>query len=299
MTNIARLVRSVLFPFLAANLIAPVFGQSRNAVVGDRSAQSNSPAKALTSLPAMRNPVEQGRSDKSLTRATADAMRVVSSNTRGVVLEFAADSFSTSNMAEGIAVSASGFERLAEPGEPDLPSRVVLVGLPQTGGVRLSVSTEGTETSMGVQVRSAAGFGDGRPGTGDRRPVTEAGSGFWPTAPAEILSIETLRGVRFARVRVSPAQYDAATKTLRLHHNVRVSLSFDRPAVQADRSDALDSVIGPMFVNGADAIGWKLDLPLQDSINFFERSNVWCRVKTESTGVYRINATPSQSRRRR
>jgi hypothetical protein len=290
MTNIARLVRSVLFPFLAANLIAPVFGQSRNAVVGDRSAQSNSPAKALTSLPAMRNPVEQGRSDKSLTRATADAMRVVSSNTRGVVLEFAADSFSTSNMAEGIAVSASGFERLAEPGEPDLPSRVVLVGLPQTGGVRLSVSTEGTETSMGVQVRSAAGFGDGRPGTGDRRPVTEAGSGFWPTAPAEILSIETLRGVRFARVRVSPAQYDAATKTLRLHHNVRVSLSFDRPAVQADRSDALDSVIGPMFVNGADAIGWKLDLPLQDSINFFERSNVWCRVKTESTGVYRINA---------
>jgi hypothetical protein len=44
-----------------------------------------------------------------------------------------------------------------------------------------------------------------------------------------------------------------------------------------------------MLVNGADAIGWKLDLP-QDSINFFERSNVWCRVKTESTGVYRITA---------
>jgi hypothetical protein len=45
-----------------------------------------------------------------------------------------------------------------------------------------------------------------------------------------------------------------------------------------------------MLVNGADAIGWKLDLPLQDSINFFERSNVWCRIKTESTGVYRINS---------
>jgi hypothetical protein len=204
-----------------------------------------------------------------------------------VVLELAADDFSTSSTVEGIAVSASGCERLAEPGEPDLPSRVVFVGVPQSGNVRLSVSTEGTETSVGVRVRPAVGFGDSIPPT---EYSIQAGSGFWPSAPAELLSIETLRGVRVARVRVSPAQYDAATRTLRLHHKVRVSLSFDRPAVPVDRQDALDDVIKPMLANGADAIGWKLDLPLQDSLNFFERSKVWCRAKTESTGVYRINA---------
>jgi hypothetical protein len=214
-------------------------------------------------------------------------MRVVSSSSSGVVLELSADSFSTSSAAAGVSVSASGFERLAEPGEPDLPSRVIFIGVPQTGGVRLSVSTEGTETSAGVQVRPAVGFGGSNPQT---EHSILAGNGFWPTAPAEILSIETLRGVRVAKVRVSPAQYDAATKMLRLHHKVRVSLSFDRVAVKVDRTDALDDVIRPMLVNGADAIGWKLDLPPQDSINFFERSNVWCRVKTESTGVYRINA---------
>ena len=283
----ARLVRSVLFPLLAANLIAPVFGQSRSAVADDRSAQSQGPSKAVTSLPAVRKSVERRAGEKSLTQAQADAMRVLSSSPRGIVLELAADSFSTSSTAAGIAVSALGFERLAEPGEPDLPSRVVFVGLPQTGGVRLSVSTEGTETSYGVQVRPAVGF-DGNNQPTERN--TQTGNGFWPTAPAEILSIETLRGVRVAKIRVSPAQYDAATSTLRLHHKVRVSLSFDRPAVQADRLDVLDDVIRPMLVNGADAIGWKLDLPLQDSINFFERSNVWCRVKTESTGVYRINS---------
>jgi len=265
-----------------------VFGQSRNAVADDRSAQSRGPSKAVTSLPAVRKSVERRAGEKSLTQAQADAMRVLSSSPRGIVLELAADSFSTSGTAEGIAVSASGFERLAEPGEPDLPSRVVFVGVPQAGGVRLSVTTEGTETSAGVQVRPAVGFGDSEPRT--EYSTQAAASGFWPAAPAEILSIETLRGVRFARVRVSPAQYDAATRTLQLHHKVRVSLSFDRPAVQVDRPDALDDVIRPMLVNGADAIGWKLDLPLQDSINFFERSNVWCRIKTESTGVYRINS---------
>jgi hypothetical protein len=288
MINIARLARSVLFPLLAANLIAPVFGQTRigGPVAADQSAQAPRPTRAVTNPPAVRKTVEQGRS-ASVIHATSDAMRVVSSSPRGVVLELAADSFSTSSTAAGISVSASGCERLAEPGEPDLPSRVILVGVPQTGGVRLSVTTEGTETTEGVKVRPAVGFGDSKPRT---EYSIQAGSGFWPAAPAEILSIETLREVRLARVRVSPAQYDAATKTLRLHHKVRIALAFDRPAVQTDRPDVLDSVIKPMLANGADAIGWKLDLPLQDSINFFERSNVWCRVKTESTGVYRINA---------
>jgi hypothetical protein len=287
MINIGRLVRSVLFSFLAANLMAPVFGQSRSVVAGDRSAQSPSSTRVLTSLPVVRKSVERSAGEKSLTQTEADAMRVVSSNTRGAVLEFTADSFSTLSAAEGVAVSASGYERLAEPGEPDLPSRVILVGVPQTGGVRLSVSTEGTETSSDVQVRPAVGFGGSSPQT--ERSIL-AGNGFWPSAPAELLSIETLRGLRVARVRVSPAQYDAATRTLRLHHKVRISLAFDRPAVQNDRPDVIDDVIKPMLANGADAAGWKLALPLQDSINFFERSGAWCRIKTESTGVYRINA---------
>jgi len=289
MINIARLVRSVLFVSLTATLTTIGFAQNRqsslNATV--RPVQAQVPSNAGTGVSAARGPTARSEAGKSLTRAAADAMRVLSSSARGVVLEFAADSFSTASMEAGVAVSASGFERLAEPGEPDLPSRVVFVGVPQSGGVRLSVSTEGTETSNGVRVRPAVGFGDSKPRT---EYSILAGGGFWPTAPAEILSIETLRGVRFARVRVSPAQYDAVTKTLRLHHKLRISLAFDRPAVQADRLDALDSVIAPMLVNGADAIHWKLDLPLQDSTNFFERSNVWCRVKTESTGVYRINA---------
>jgi hypothetical protein len=213
-------------------------------------------------------------------------MRILSSSPSGVVLDFVADSFNTSGTSEGLAVSALGFDRLAEPGEPDLPSRVIFVGVPQTGGVRLSVSTEGTETVNGARVRPAVGF-DGRESRVESR---ESRSGWEPAAAAEILSIETLRDVRVARVRVSPAQYNPGTSTLRLHHRVRVALSFDRPAVRVDRADPLDNVIEPMLANGKEAIGWKLDLPMQDTINFFERSNVWCRIKTESTGVYQVNA---------
>ena len=277
MINTARLVRSIFYVSIPVIITAVAFGQT---------ALSRPTGKSVADAGS-----RQGRQDRQVAEQSkgperTDPLRLVSSSPNGVVLDFAVDSFSTLGTSEGQAVSAPGFYRLAEQGEPDLPSKVVLVGVPQTGDVRLSVSTEGTETVNGARVRPAAGF-DERDARGETR---EARSGWEPAAAAEILSIETLRGVRVARVRVSPVQYNPGTGTLRLYHKVRVALSFDRPAVSVDRPDPLDNVIEPMLANGKEAIGWKLDLPTQDTLNFFERSNAWCRIKTESTGVYRITA---------
>jgi hypothetical protein len=288
MTNTARLVRSILSVSIPAIITAIAFGQTAlqrptGKLASDAQSRQDAKGKVEMAKP------EQGSRERQVSeQVTApertDPLRLVSSGPNGVVLELAADSFSTASTSDGLAVSAPGFDRLAEPGEPDLPSRVILIGLPQTGGVRLSVSTEGTETVNGARVRSAVGFEKRETGVESR----ESRSGREPAA--EILSIETMRGVRVARVRVSPAQYSPGTGTLRLHHKVRVTLSFDRPAVPVDRPDPLDYVIEPMLVNGRDAIGWKLELPMQDTLNFFERSNAWCRIKTESTGVYRVSA---------
>ncbi|MCX6841767.1 MAG: C25 family cysteine peptidase [candidate division WOR-3 bacterium] len=291
MINTARLVRSIFSVSIPAIITALAFGQTAlqqptGKSVSDVGNRQDAKGKVEMAKreqgPQAREAAEQAKSPE-----TTDSLRLVSSSPNGVVLEFSTDSFSTAGTSEGLMVSATGFDRLAEPGEPDLPSRVVFVGVPQTGGVRLSVSTEGTETMNGARVRPAVGFSERMPDTGYS---IQGKTGFWPAAPAEILSIETLRGVRVARVRVSPAQYDPSTSSLRLHHTVRVALSFDRPAVSVDRPDPMDNVIEPMLVNGKEAIGWKIDLPTQDTLNFFDRSNVWCRIKTESTGVYRVTA---------
>ncbi|MCX6841768.1 MAG: C25 family cysteine peptidase, partial [candidate division WOR-3 bacterium] len=291
MINTARLVRSVFSASIPAIITALAFGQTALSRPTGKSVSdvgNRQDAKGKVEMakreqgPQARQAAEQAKGPE-----TTDSLRLVSSSPNGVVLEFSTDSFSTAGTSEGLTVSAPGFDRLAEPGEPDLPSRVIFVGVPQTGGVKLSVSTEGTETMNGARVRAAVGFSERMPDTGYS---IQGKTGFWPAAPAEILSIETLRGVRVARVRVSPAQYDPGTSSLRLHHTVRVALSFDRPAVSVDRPDPMDNVIEPMLANGKEAIGWKIDLPTQDTINFFDRSNVWCRIKTESTGVYRVTA---------
>jgi hypothetical protein len=180
MTNTARLVRSILSVSIPAIITAIAFGQTAlqrptGKLASDAQSRQDAKGKVEMAKP------EQGSRERQVSeQVTApertDPLRLVSSGPNGVVLELAADSFSTASTSDGLAVSAPGFDRLAEPGEPDLPSRVILIGLPQTGGVRLSVSTEGTETvngagQVGGRIREA------RDGRRESRVEKRAGTG--------------------------------------------------------------------------------------------------------------------------
>ena len=244
-------------------------------------------AAGVVTRPALR-PAQSLLPVSSATSASDNAspVRLVSSDARQVTFEVTADSFAVEPTAAGVSVRAAGFFGPAEPGRLDLPERIVLVGLPQDGDVRLSATAEETDVKAGLDVRMAPEFTSEKWSSGPvvQRPSDGQGAGM----PAEVLSIERLRDVRVARVRVSPAQYDAATRELRLSRRVRVSLSFSRPGVAAARPDPMDNVISGMLVNGAQALDWKLDAPMPDSVNFFSRSDVWVKVQTETTGIYRV-----------
>jgi len=275
MTNTARTARS-LFVFLSLSVVSRATGPTRAAVPF---VPVSRPAQA-----------EAEPAAPSASSGAPEAVRIVGSSPTGLVLELAADSSSTANSVAGSVISIPGCDRLAEQGQPDLPGKVVLVGVPQKGAVRLSVSTEGTELLAGVKVRPAPGYDTRIPDTGYR---TQGADGFWPQAAAELQSIGVFRDVRVARVRINPVQYNRNSSTVRLNRRVRVTLSFDEPGKSADRPDPLDKVLERMLVNGREAVGWKLDPPAdQDSVNFFERSNVWCKVRTETTGIYKI--TPAE-----
>ncbi len=216
-------------------------------------------------------------------------VQLVQSGPTGLTCRTVVSEFEVPALADGARVQAEGWFNAARPGEPDLPSRVLLVGLPQQGGVRLAVSVAGTETRTGVVVRSAPGFSeDGS----ERHPDPADGAGLYPAQPAELASIETIRGIRVASIRVSPAQYDRSTRTLRLHREVRLDVQFERPAREVARHDPLDDILAEMLVNGADAVRWSMPARVPDTINFFSRSPVWCKVVTETTGIYRV--TPAE-----
>lgn len=225
-------------------------------------------------------PVSGFRSPADSRREYATAVQVLHSSEERLVFEF---SPGEPEFDRG-RLTMAGADRLSLPGEPDLPARVVLVGVPQQGGVRLSVAAFGTDEYRNQNVPAATGFSSS-PAIGTARLTTTE---LWPPQLAEIVGIENLRGLRVARVRLNPAQFDPAARLLRVHRRIQVTLQFERPAQPVARGDRLDDLIASMLVNGAAAVHWKLPLDNPDSVNFFSRSAVWCRVKVETTGVYRI-----------
>ena len=210
------------------------------------------------------------------------SVHLLTSSVDRLEFEFVSDSFSISKTKGGMVLSALGTDKVALPGQPDLPGRVVLVGIPQKGHIRLSVSADKARVLTGVEIKPAPGFEPT-----ELSPVYKKDR-FWPAALAQVISLEVLRNVRVARIRINPVQYNPVHKVLRIYHRLQVTILFDRPAEPVHIVDTFDHVLEQVLLNGKEARNWKLGHIGQDTINFFHRSNIWCKVKTETTGVYKI-----------
>ncbi len=207
------------------------------------------------------------------------------SNPGGVEFEFVADDFEVIETRDGVTIAMPGADRLAEPGAPDLPGRIVLIGIPRAGDIRLSVTTHGTTLLSGLDIAPMAGFGP----EVQRLESVFGKDRTWPAAAAELVGIEIVRDVRVARIRLNPVQYNPVRRTVEVHRRVQVSVSFEQAGQAIREFDAFDPVLKRVLLNGEQAVSWKVVSPVdQDSVNFFHRSDVWCKVKTETTGVYGI-----------
>lgn len=213
-------------------------------------------------------------------------LRVLSSSELGVEFELELGDLSVAEERDGCAIRLPGTDRLAFAGEPDLPGLLILVGIPQEGGARLVMSAERTESLRGVDVRPEPGFGP----EPKRLDSIFGRDRFWPESAAEIVEVVTLRNIRVARIALRPVQYNPVKRELLVHHRLGVRVVFDRPAeVETRGPDQLDSMLERILLNGSDAVSWKLDLPAGDTVDFFSRSDVWCKVSVESSGVYQIS----------
>ncbi|MEO0078202.1 MAG: C25 family cysteine peptidase, partial [candidate division WOR-3 bacterium] len=174
-------------------------------------------------------------------------------------------------------------DHLAVSGEYDLPGKVLLVGLPQTGNVKLIVNP-GPEQVADGEVSVVPGYSwEGE--SACAVPLTIVDEGRW--RPAELGQFEVLRSVRCARLRLNPVRYDPVRKQIHWFEWIDVKLEFDEPATLSPVEGMFGDLIAGMLANGEQARHWSVGMPagLRDP---YDRSQFWVKVQVESTGVYRI-----------
>ena len=192
------------------------------------------------------------------------------------------------------AVDFADADHFVQSGEPDLPGRVVRVGIPQTGGVRVSVRTGPERKLQAVRLSTVPHMSwDGDSSWYDELPTKV---GVLPQEPAEAGPAEVLRRIRFVTLRLSPCRYDTETGALSYYEWLDVSLTFERRPQRHGDSDPLDGAVASMLLNGQTALDWKLDWPDRAAsqlasaapVGQFERSPNWLKIRVDSTGIYGV-----------
>ncbi|MFB0509615.1 MAG: C25 family peptidase propeptide domain-containing protein, partial [bacterium] len=172
-------------------------------------------------------------------------------------------------------------------GNPDLPQAEFMIGIPQTGDIILSVKPVNFLTFRNINVAPVPK--QSWDSTVFKKSDVYQENRYLPGPLAEIKEIGVMRNIRVARILISPAQYNPVTKELKVFDKLAITLGFtEKPTVQPS-PDFFDPIYEATLLNGKTAKDWKRISKTEPQIrNFFESSNNWLKVKTETTGVYKI-----------
>jgi hypothetical protein len=198
-----------------------------------------------------------------------------------------------------------GFGPDVFPGQPAVPSKFVFVAVPEGAKISLQAEPGLAEESSGIRlapqprldVEDATGIGR-FDYTEDREAY--ARPGYAPAAAAELTSIEPLRQMTVARIRINPVQYDPAAGKLRIFRNIRVKVSWDLPSgsITPLNDPSFDRFYATLLVNYQQAKTWARSpaaWPAKDG-DPFDQSARWFRIPVLKEGIYRLDYGFLQSR---
>ena len=197
-----------------------------------------------------------------------------------------------------------GASYLAAPGQPDMPSLVRLVGIPQGPLPRVRVVSVATDVLSLPDCAPAPetyveGKGSAARGAERRRPARFDASAA-PAPWAEATGETWIRGQRATHLALNPCRYDPSRRTLEWARELVVRVEFPagspRTPATAARAEpkAWESATQSLFLNADVAEGWRLPRESAASLRggaaaSFDSAPTWIRVPVRDAGVYRLD----------
>ena len=187
------------------------------------------------------------------------------------------------------SVRVPEFENTSNPGDPQLPAAVLLVGLPPEGGARVTVQPGLFSERQGVRLIPSPAFENREWGWEQRYeegPVYRGGD-FWPEALYRVEEPEWYGRQRILRITVFPLQYRPFTGTLRAYSELRVNVEFERGggAVLPEKAGGGS----PFILNAEQAGRWIRQAgPAMRKPSFSFSQGRWFRISISEEDVYQI-----------
>jgi hypothetical protein len=198
-------------------------------------------------------------------------------------------------------LSLPGYEDTGTPGEPALPSRVLMVAVPPEGSVRVSAAGFDAETFEGVSLAPRPHVTRGAEQDPHYVRSPEAYARSSAPGSARLIDVTWIRNQRVARIAVTPAQYDPRTRRLSLSRRVEVEVQTSGGQAttrRAEDPDPFEDVYRNVLVNYEQGTTWRRPAPAPRAMRletatvesggvFVGRS--WIKIAIPHTGFYRVD----------
>ncbi|MCX7995920.1 MAG: C25 family cysteine peptidase, partial [candidate division WOR-3 bacterium] len=213
------------------------------------------------------------------------ALNINEINENGVEIIFSGREIDVNNL------KFSGATSFAKPGEPDVPSLNLIVGIPQEGDVDVEIADHQSETFYDVDIKPVTSLAlHELPGMEEKAKskVYEIDE-FYPSNIIEVSSPQYFRDINTVNIKIHPLRYNPVRKELVISRLVKIKVMFrSRPKIVPIIDKSFDEIYKRTIINYEQCKNWRREKMQQPKKNPFI-PGVWFKIEIEKEGLYKID----------
>lgn len=203
---------------------------------------------------------------------------------KGIEISFSMDKFKRQDYSFPEAVW------LSNAGEPDLPSLIYKVGIPQNGDIEVRIVENREEVIRNATIEPVIYpviYEPPLPESVKIHSKVYEENGFFPQDLIEISKPAYYRDIYTVEIRLNPIRYNPVTKELKLSNNIKINIRFKGKPVEKPIIDtSFEEIYKRIIVNYGQCKAWRRE-PEGTVGNPFS-PGVWFKIEVDEEGIFRI-----------
>jgi len=192
---------------------------------------------------------------------------------------------------------------LKDKGKPQLPVRIITLGIPPDANIEVSVSDFKFREISQINLAIADTLGENFEPSPKKELFPQnysTSDRFYPQNLVEVEKIMWVRNVKVARLRIFPVQYNPLRNVVRYYSEISLKVNFVGPKAESysQEKDSFDKIFQNMLLNFEQAKNWRKSQSVAQ--NYFSPNplasiNNCYKIITREDGLYKIDAPALQS----